>query len=257
MQYRRGRMPTLNEITDGHSKRISKITKIREDRLREAIAARDRDLRAMPETAALYDAFEARIADARTKQLATDARAEDARANAMADVGDRLAAALADAQRVRREADVAAFEKRRNAEEEAEHEFVLAIGGSASKPTSKDAQRIRAEKLEKAKKEFDAALVAAQDAFRQARDNALVAQSRGARDADRSFAATARVNEASMAAARAEAERTLAQALAALPKAAAEFAEWRQATAAIIADYKRAESEEFERFHKEVHALRG
>ena len=250
-------MATLNEITEGHSKRISKLTKIREDGLREALAARDRDLRAMPATAKLYDAFETQIADARARQLATDGRAEDARANAMADVGDRLASALADAQRVRREADVAAFEKRRFADEEAEREFLLAIGGSASKPTSKDAQRIRAEKLEKAKKEFDAALVAAQDAFRQARDNALVAQSRGARDADRSFAATARVNDASMKAARAEAERALAQALAALPEAAAEFAEWRQATAAIAAEYKRAESEEFERFHREVQALRG
>ena len=60
---------------------------------------------------------------------------------------------------------MAAFEKRRIAEEEAEHEFLLAIGGQASKPTSKDAQRIRAEKFEKAKKEFDAALVAAQDAL--------------------------------------------------------------------------------------------
>lgn len=250
-------MATLSEITDGHSKRISQITKIREDRLREALAARDRDLRAMRATKPIYEAFEAKIADARVRQQATDTKAEESRAAAMADVGDRLAAALADAQRVRREADVAAFERRRNAEEEAEHEFVLAIGGSASKPTSKDAQRIRAEKLDKAKKDFDAALVAAQEAFRVARDNALIAQSRGARDADRSFAAAARVNDASMKAARDEAERTLAQALNAIPEAAAEFAEWRQATATIHTEYKRAEAEEFERFHKEVQALRG
>ena len=250
-------MATLTEITEGHSKRISRITKIREDGLREALAARDRDLRAIPATAKIYDAFEAQIADARAKQSATDAKAETARANTLSEVSDKLADALADAQRVRREADVAAFEKRRNAEEDAEHEFLLAIGGSASKPTSKEAQRIRAEKLDKAKKDFDAALIASQDAFRQSRDAALVAQSRGSRDADRSFAATARVNEASMKAARADAERALAQALAALPAAAAEFAEWRQATAAIAAEYKRAENEEFERFHREVQALKG
>ena len=250
-------MATLTEITEGHSKRISRITKIREDGLREALAARDRDLRAIPATAKIYDAFEAQIADARARQLATDAKAETARANTLAEVSDKLADALADGQRIRREADVAAFEKRRNAEEDAEHEFLLAIGGSAAKPTSKEAQRIRAEKLEKAKKDFDTALVSAQDAFRQSRDAALVAQSRASRDADRSFAATARVNEASVKAARVEAERVLAQALAALPEAAAEFAEWRQATAAIVAEYKRAENEEFERFHKEVQALRG
>ena len=97
-------MATLSEITDGHSKRISRLTQRREDGLREALAARDRDLRAMPATAKIYGAFEAQIAEARARQLATEARAETARADALQEVSDRLADALADAQRARREA---------------------------------------------------------------------------------------------------------------------------------------------------------
>jgi hypothetical protein len=250
-------MATLSEITEGHSQRISKITRIREDRLRDARDARDRDLRALPAAAKLFDAFDAQIIEARDRQLATDTKSEAARANDLTEVSDTLADALAEAQRVRREADLAAFEKRRKAEEDAEREFLLAIGGAASQPTSTQAQRIRAQKLENAKKEFDAALVASQEQFRKSRDAALIAESRGSRDAGRSFEATARVNEASMKAARAAAEQTLNKALAALPDAAAEFAEFRAATTEILAEFKRAENEEFERFHREVQALRG
>ena len=249
-------MATLSEITEGHSQRISKITRIREDRLREALAARDRDLRALPAAAPFFAAFEEQIAAARDRQLATSEKSEASRANDLVSVSDTLAEALADAQQARRDADVAAFDKRRQADEDAEREFTLAIGAGASKPTSKDAQRIRAEKLEKAKKEFDAALVASQDQFRRARDAALIAESRGSRDADRSFNAAVGDNEVSMNAARVAAEQALSKALSALPEAAAEFAEWRQANATIVADFKRAENEEFERFHEEVQALK-
>jgi hypothetical protein len=247
-------MATLNEITEGHSKRITKITQVRDSRLRDATDIRDRHLRALPATQGLYDAFDAQVADARAKQLATDARAETARAAAHEEAGDALSGALANAHRVRREADVAAFEKRRKAEEDAEHEFILALAGGPARPSS-EAQRIRAEKLEKAKKEFDAALAAAQEQFRIARDAALLAESRGSRDADRAFGTAAKVNDTSAKAARAAAEQALAKALGALPEAAPAFATWRKETATILADYKREENEEFERFHREVQAL--
>ncbi len=250
-------MPTLNEITEGHSKRISRITQRRDDRLREAVDTRDRHLRALPAAARLYEAFDQQIAGARGNQQATNAQAETARAAAMQQVGDTLANALAEAHRVRRDADVAAFEKRRKAEEDAEHEFILAIGSSASTPTTTQAQKARAEKLEKAKKDFDAALAAAQEQFRATRDAALTAESRGSRDADRSFSTTARVSESSLKVARATAEQALARGLAALPDAAAELATWRRETTTILADYKREENEEFARFHEEVQALRG
>ncbi len=247
-------MPSLNEITEGHSKRISRITQVRDARLRDATEARDQQLRALSAAQPLYAAFDAQIADARGKQLATDARAEAARAAAHQEVGDALSDALANAHRVRREADVAAFEKRRKAEEDAEHEFIIALAAGPARPST-DAQKIRAEKLEKAKREFDAALSAAQEQFRIARDAALVAESRGSRDADRAFASTAKVSDSSSRSARAAAEQALAKALGALPEAAPAFAAWRKETSSILADYKREESEEFERFHREMHAL--
>jgi hypothetical protein len=250
-------MPTLNQITEAHSKRLSRITQTRDSRLRDAVDTRDRDLRALPAAVRLYESFDERIADARDKQRSSDAKAEAVRAGAMQDVGDQLAASLEAAHRVRRDADVAAFQKRRQVEEDAEHEFILAIGAAASQPASSQAQKVRAEKMTKAKKEFDAALAAAHEQFRASRDAALVAESRGSRDADRAFAATSRVGEASTKAARATAEQELARALMAIPAAAAEFADWRKETALIVADYKREETEEFERFHREVRALNG
>lgn len=250
-------MPTLNEITEAHSKRLSRITQTRDTRLRDAVDARDRALRALPAAARLFEAFDEQTADARGKQQATDAKAEAARAGAMEEVSAALAAALDHAHRVRRDADAAAFEKRRQAEEEAEREFILAIGASASQPSSSQAQKIRATRIEKAKKEFDAALAAAQEQFRASRDAALVAQSRGSRDVDRAFASTSRVGEASSTAARAGAERELVTKLRAIPGAAAALDEWSKETALIIADYRKAEREVFERLHKEVQALEG
>jgi hypothetical protein len=250
-------MATLNEITEAHSKRLSRITQTRDTRLRDAVDARDRDLRALPAAAALFATFDQQIEDARGKQQATDAKAEAVRAGAIAAGSDQLAAALEEAHRVRRDADSAAFEQRRQAEDEAEREFILATGASASQPSTSQAQKTRSAKIAKAKKEFDAALAAAQEQFRASRDAALVAESRGSRDAERAFAATSRVGQASLTVARASAERALAKALAAIPAAAAAFAEWRKETARIVADYRRAENEEFERFHREVHALRG
>src|SRR5215207_796868 len=178
-------MATLSEITEGHSKRISTLTKLRDARLREAVDIRDHTLRALPAAKKLYETFDAQIAEARDRQLSTDAKAAAARGDTLEDASETLAKALAEAHRVRREADLAAFDKRRQAEEKAEHEFILAIGGSASQPTSTAAQQARAQKLAQAKKEFDAALAAAQEEFRLARDRALLAESQRSRDADR------------------------------------------------------------------------
>lgn len=234
---------------------MSKLAQLRDDRLLGATAKRDQRLRALPTAAKLYEAFDQQVEDGRGKQLATDARAEAARAAALQQNSDSLGEALNDAHLTRREADVIASEKRKKAEDDAEREFMIALTTSVSKPST-DAQRIRAEKLDKAKKEFDAALAAAQEQFRQARDAALVAESRASRDADRALAAAMRISDASSRAARATAEQALAKALAALPDASGEISSWKKETAAIVADYKRAENQEFERFHDEMEALR-
>ena len=248
-------MATLSDITEGHSKRISRMTQLRDARLQDAAATRDHVLRALPAARKLYDSFDAQLADARSRQLTTDAKAAAARASTLEEISDALAEALAEAHRARKAADTAAFEQRRAAEEEAEHEFAQAVAASPSQPNTAAAQKKRAQKLEEARKAFDAALAAAQDEFRKARDKAIAEESKGSRDADRAFAATTRISETSSNAARATAEQALAKALSTLPQAAEVFSAWRTATATIVADYKRSENEEFERFHQEVQAL--
>lgn len=246
-------MSTLTEITEAHSRRLSRMAQARDAQLRDAVDVRDRQLRALREAEKLYDAFDDEIAKASGKQRATDAKAEALRAGAIENVTDTLTAALEAAHHVRRDADVAAFEKRRLMEEDAEREFTLAIAAAAQ--PSGQAQKIRAAKMDKAKKEFDSALAAAQEQFRISRDAALVAQSRGSRDAERAFAAASRVGDASSTSARDTAERELQRGLAAIPAAATAFAEFKKETARIVADYRKAENAEFERFHKEVQAL--
>jgi hypothetical protein len=191
---------------------------------------------------------------AEAKRDATGLKAEEARSAALQKNSDRLADSLSDAQAARRDADVAAFEKRRRAEADAEHEFILALAAAPSKPAT-DAHKVRAEKMEKASRQFDEARLAAQEQFRQSRDAAVIAEIRGSRDAERAFASATRAGNASASAARATAEQTLAKALAKIPEAADELDAWRKQTAAILADYKREEHEEFQRFHDEMHAL--
>jgi hypothetical protein len=248
-------MPTLNEVLAAHSQRISRISQSRDARLRDAADARDRGLRAIPAAAKAYETFDSGVAEARSKQLATDTKAEAARASALNEASDELQEALTDAHRARRDADLAAFAKKRAADDAAEQEFILAIGAGPSKPSS-EAQRIRAEKLDKAKKAFDAAMAANQEQFRAARDAALVAESRASREADRAFAAVSRVSESSAAAARGVAERALVKALSAIPACAAEFAAWKTQSAVIAGDFRREEAAAFAQFHKEVQALK-
>lgn len=249
-------MATLNEIFEAHSKRISRISQKRDARLAASMGQRDRDLRSLPAAAKLYDAFDNEIAALRATQQATDAKAEAVRAAALRNAAHDLSGALAAAHDARREADVTAFQKRRRAEEAAEHEFTLAIGAGAAKPASPEAQRIRAEQLAKAKKEFDTELAAAQEQFRKSRDAALIAEGRGSREAERTYRAASGVSEASAKVARSSAEQKLATALSAIPQAQAEFAEWRQETARIVEEFRQEERAAFEQFHREVQALK-
>jgi hypothetical protein len=249
-------MPTLAQVFEAHSKRISVMTQRRDAQLEAAVVQRDRVLRALPAAAKLYEAFDRQLAEARGTQQATDSRAGALRATALQEAADALATALQKAQHARREADAAAFDHRRQAEEAAEHEFIAALAAAASRPSA-EPRRARAEKLARARTDFDAAIAAAQEQFRRSRDAALMAESRGSREADRAFASASRVAEVSTRTAQAAAEQALAKALSAMPEAEAALAEWRQTTARIVAEFKREEREAFDRFHKEVQALSG
>jgi hypothetical protein len=219
-------MPTLAQLTRVHSERLSAIARLRDQQLAAAASIRDGQLRAIPAAAKPYRAFDDELLAIAGREGAEQAKADAARAQA-----------LEAAHRSRRDADLAAFDKRRTAEDAAERKFLLAMTSIGTRPSG-DAQRVRAEELDRARREFDEALDASQEKFRDAVDAALVSARR----------------DASMAAA--DAERELARALDAIPAAAPVIAKWRESTSAIAADYRAAEGEEFARFHDELAALR-
>ena len=126
----------MTSVTEEHSKRISRITQRRDARLRDAVAARDGALRSLAACAKCYADFDAGVRAAEAKRDATGLKAEEARSAALQKNSDKLADSLSDAQAARRDADVAAFEKRRRAEADAEHEFILALAAAPSKPAT-------------------------------------------------------------------------------------------------------------------------
>lgn len=248
-------MPTLQEITLTHSQRLSEIHRTRDSRLAEALSIRDARLRGLPAVARARDDRDDRISAARMRQLAADAKSEEARAAAVREAVDRLASTIAEAERVRREADLTATAERRKAEEDAERELVLALAGQPSQP-SNQAQKARAQKLDKAKAQFEAAQAAAHEKFRVTRDAAHREEVAATREADGKLAAA---KSASATAARTEssaAEQAFTAALDALSDAEAPIADWREQTAAILATHEREEDEEFARFHAELRAVR-
>jgi hypothetical protein len=248
-------MATLSEITKAHSQRINALTRTREDGLRRANTERDDKGRAIPAAALLYAKFDEQVGDARARQVATDSRAEEARSAALQKSGDERAVGLDAAHRRRRDADVAAFEQRRKAEEAAEKKFMDSVAANPNRP-SVDARRQRAAEMDKAKADFDEALRAAQERFRTESDAAIVEERRDARDADRAFQDAIRIGESGARAARTAAEQALSKGLSLLPEAAGVFEQWRKATARVVADYKRGEDEEMARFHDEMQQLR-
>lgn len=219
-------MATVADITRVHSQRLSHLAQRRDQQLFAASVDRDRELRQVPATARAYRAFDDAVA-----AVAAGRRAEQ-------DQVERSGPEpIEAAHRARRDADLAAFERRRSAEAAAEHRFLLALASAGARP-SVDAQRTRTDDLERAKKEFDDALAASQETFRAAVDEALSAER---------HASTMSIGDA---------QRELVRQLDAVPAAAMVMGRWRQQVSAIVAEYRRAEDEEFERFHREMEALR-
>lgn len=219
-------MATLSELTLAHSQRLSAIARQRDEFLSAATADRDRQLRAIPAAAKAYRGFDDQVAAVAARLTAEQAHSEAARS-----------AALDAAHLARRDADLAAVEKRRATEAAAEQAFTLALAAAPAKNAS-EAQRARREAMDRARHEFDAALAASQDRFRDAVDRALAS------------------GRPESSAAMADAERELMSALEAIPAAASVIASWRQKSSGITGAYRRAQDAELERFHREMEALR-
>src|SRR5687767_15474275 len=98
-------MPTLQELTLAHSRRLSDVYRTRDVRLAEAQTSRDLQLRALAPAARAYQKYDDELAVARDKQLATEAKAEAARTSMLMAAVNLRADALEDAQMDRRAAD--------------------------------------------------------------------------------------------------------------------------------------------------------
>ena len=251
-------MPTLQELTLGHSQRLSEVYRTRDERLSEALADRDGRLQELPGAAKHLQKYRDQIADARGKQIASDARAGAMRASALDDASVNRSDLLQDAQRSRSSADLTSLDNRQRDEQAAETKYTDAIDrarGLSDQQRSRalqDADRARRTDKEDAKRGHDTALTAAQRQFRDSVDDAIVKERRLGRDTDRAYYDALRLADAAVRGALAAAEHELMTSLIVLDGAAEILRAWRLQVAGITIEAARAEQEEFSRFRQEL-----
>jgi hypothetical protein len=255
-------MPTLQELTLAHSKRLSEVYRTRDVRLAEAQTSRDLQLRALPAAARAYQKYDDELAVAREKQLATEAKAEAARRSSLMTEVDRRADALEDAQAARRSADVEAVKQKRRLEDAAEAKYLAALSSSRHLPDAQrskalqDADRARRLELDHAKQTHDEGLTSSQERYRAAVDEAVIGERRGGRDSERAYLETLRFGEAAAWAAKTAADETLLTALSDIEEARAILRSWRAQLSVITNETAEAEKEEFSRFRNELQKIK-
>jgi hypothetical protein len=255
-------MPTLQDITLAHSRRLSAIAQTRDVRIAEVQSIRDLQLRDLSAAAKLYQKYDDELSVAREKQLATEAKAEAARSAALLMTVDRRGDRFDDAQMARRAADTTAVQAKRRGEDIANRKYESAIAdlrdvAERDRPRAAHAaERARREELEAARRGHDEALTAAQQAYRKAIDDALVSERQDSRDAERGYLDAIRLGEAAMRGATTHADQSLALALERLPEAREILRAWRAALAAIATETKDAETQAFSQFRRELETLK-
>jgi hypothetical protein len=255
-------MPTLQEITLAHSQRLSDLARTRDVRLAEAQSMRDLELRALPAASRLYQKYDDDLSVAREKQLATEAKAEAARSAALLIAVDRRADQFEEAQMARRSADVDAVASKRRGEDVANRKYEAAVADLrdvAAKDRAKaaqDAERARIADLVQARQAHDQALAASQLRYRTAVDEALQAERHDGRDGERAYLDAITHGATAARAAKTFADQELAEALAKLPEAADVLRAWRAELTEIAAETKKAETEAFSRFRRDLESLK-
>lgn len=255
-------MPTLQELTLAHSKRLSEVYRTRDVRLAEAQASRDLQLRGLPAAARAYLKYDDELAVAREKQLATEAKAEAARTSTLTTEVDRRADALEDAQRARRSADVEAVRQKRLQEDAAEAKYLGALSSSRRLPDAQrskalqDADRARRLELDHAKQTHDEALTSSQQRYRAAVDGAVIGERRGGRDGERAYLEALRFGEAAARAAKTSADQTVLAALSNIEEARVILRSWRAQLSVIANETAEAEKKEFSRFRSELQKIK-
>jgi len=158
-------MPTLQQVTLAHSRRLSEIYRTRDVRIAQAQSLRDVHLRALTSAAKAYQKYDDELSVAREKQLATEAKAEAARSAALLGAIDRRGDRFADAQMSRRSTDVEAVVSKRRAEDAANRKYEAAITSLRDMPpagrdkAALDAERTRRIELEAARRTHDESLM--------------------------------------------------------------------------------------------------
>lgn len=255
-------MPTLQDITLAHSRRLSAIARTRDVRIAEVQSIRDLQLRDLPAAAKLYQKYDDELSVAREKQLAIEAKAEAARSAALLIAVDRRGDRFDDAQVTRRSADTTAVQSKWRAEDLANRKYESAIAdlrevAERDRPKAAHAaERARSEALEAARRGHDEALTAAQQAYRNAIDDALVSERQDSRNAERAYLEAVRLGDAAMRGAKTHADQALAAALERLPEAREILRAWRAALAAIATETKDAEKLAFSQFRRELETLK-
>ena len=255
-------MPTLQEVTLAHSRRLSEIYQTRDLRISQAQSLRDLQLRALPSAAKVYDKYDDELSVAREKQIATEAKAAAARSAALLGAVDRRGDRFEDAQMSRRSTDTEAVASKRRAEDAANRKYEAAITNLRDVPpagrekAAQDAERTRRVELEAARKTHDEALMDSQKKYRESVDGALLEERRQSRDAERAYLDAVQLAEGAMRGAKTFADQNLAAALAKNPEAAGILRSWRAELATIANQTSEAEKEAFSRFRRDLESLK-
>lgn len=257
-------MPTLQDVTLEHSRRLSQIHKARELEGADAVLRRDVHLRSLASAAKAYARFDDDVASARDKRTATEQKAAAARVAVLDGAIAQRGEGLDEADAARRAADLAAMESRHNAEGDAErkHRDVMSAAGptlplAERQRMAREAERAKREELEAAQKAYTVALAAGQSGYRSGVDKAVLDERRVAGEADRAYADAVRLADAALRTAVAAAQRALDNSLSALADAREIVAACRDELAAITESCRNAETEEFERFRQELNRVKG
>jgi hypothetical protein len=255
-------MPTLQELTLEHSRRLSEVYRTRDVRLVEAQTTRDLRLRALPAAAKAFQKYDDELASARERHLSTQGKAGVVRASAQVTAADQRNDRFDDAQAARRSADVEAVQNKRRTEDAAETRYREALDRVKEGPDAgrsralQEADRERRHELDQAKRSHDEKLLASQQTYRTTVETAIKAERRDNRDGERVYFDTLRLGDAATAATHAAADQNLLTTLSLMPEAREILRAWYQQVALIRVETAKAEQEEFSRFRRELEDVR-
>jgi hypothetical protein len=252
-------MPTVQEVTLAHSRRLSEIHQRRDRDMAEANSRRDRDLAAVPTAKPALDRHREAVRAATATHDAQTAAATVRRDGEIARARSERSSAIEAAEHARRAADLASAETRLAAERAAEEAFQKAVSRiTATTPLAErrriqdEAERVRREALDKARRDHDARLATA-DAQRIIAVNQAVRSSDSIeRTADLTHENAVRAADSGRRLASQAAADRLVGELQEIPDAKRILDAFRDVASGILSRARADERAEFERLRREL-----